>query len=275
MMMNGVTDRIQSGLRCPGSVLMRMAHFVGKDGDPSAKESSREGGEPCDSTAPDIDVRQRSEGPCHRQDGEEVTTSAPYGKRAGRVFMFMLLVIPAIAMAEGGQSSLGHVPGRAEHRLRQALEEAQARILRESSTFPDSADFRQKRDPGTMWRHHRPNATYWMFHKWLDGTVMGFRPGYFESWILDPVYGTINISGDFTITPGLGVNMYSATGTVTITLPPVATSAGRFMWIKNKGTGIVTIDGAGSDVIDDETTQVLYLEEGVFLWTEGTEWFVN
>jgi hypothetical protein len=51
-------------------------------------------------------------------------------------------------------------------------------------------------------------------------------------------------------------------GTSISILLPAATGSGRAINIKNIGVGNATIDGNGSDTIDDELTQILYQWEG-------------
>lgn len=86
------------------------------------------------------------------------------------------------------------------------------------------------------------------------------------------------ITGDITLSLGDEVAIVDATsGAITITLPKVATAAGRRFYIKKiDGTGnSVTIDGDGSETIDDSTTMILggqYNSATVF--SDGTEWWI-
>jgi hypothetical protein len=63
-------------------------------------------------------------------------------------------------------------------------------------------------------------------------------------------------------------------GTFTVTLPAVADVAtGKTYYIKNIGTGAVTVDGNGSETIDDATTQVINFQHDCMnIMNNGTEW---
>ena len=58
------------------------------------------------------------------------------------------------------------------------------------------------------------------------------------------------------VTANVAIPMILANGTLTITLPP-ATGSGSNFWIKNIGTGIVTIDSGAGNNIDGAQTAVL------------------
>ncbi len=64
-------------------------------------------------------------------------------------------------------------------------------------------------------------------------------------------------------------------GTLTVTLPLAATSDGVRLQIKNIGTGVVTIDGNGSDTIDGNLTITLSVQyEAVELMCIGSAWWI-
>jgi hypothetical protein len=63
-------------------------------------------------------------------------------------------------------------------------------------------------------------------------------------------------------------------GTFTVTLPPVASSEGKLYFIKNIGSGTITIDGNESETIDEATTKVLYQYESKQAVSDGTEWWI-
>lgn len=66
-----------------------------------------------------------------------------------------------------------------------------------------------------------------------------------------------------------------ASGTFTITLPIVASTAGKTYFIKNIGTGTITIDGASTETIDGETTITLSSQyDFVVITSDGSEWHI-
>jgi hypothetical protein len=66
-----------------------------------------------------------------------------------------------------------------------------------------------------------------------------------------------------------------ATGTITLTLPVSATTdAGKTIWIKNAGTGVITVDGNGAETIDDGADMVLAVHESITVTNDQTEWWI-
>jgi len=63
-------------------------------------------------------------------------------------------------------------------------------------------------------------------------------------------------------------------GTFTVTLPPAASSEGKIYYIKNIGSGTITIDGDSSETIDNATTKVLYQYESKQVVSDGSEWWI-
>lgn len=68
----------------------------------------------------------------------------------------------------------------------------------------------------------------------------------------------------------------SGTGTYTVTLPAVATRAGRIYQFKKTGaSGTVTIDGNASETIDGATTKALNTQwDKLKIMCTGTEWLI-
>lgn len=63
-------------------------------------------------------------------------------------------------------------------------------------------------------------------------------------------------------------------GTFTITLPAVAdVNTGKIYYIKNIGTGLITLDGDGTETIDDDTTQPIASYESMEVISDGSEWW--
>ena len=65
-------------------------------------------------------------------------------------------------------------------------------------------------------------------------------------------------------------------GSITLTLHAAsdATRGNNPLWVKNSGSGTVTIDGAGSELIDGQLTFTLGQYDAVFLVSTGTEWIL-
>jgi len=61
-------------------------------------------------------------------------------------------------------------------------------------------------------------------------------------------------------------------GTFTITLPTAVGITGRIYNIKNTGTGIITVDGNGSELIDGELTQLVHQWENLQIQSTGAGW---
>ena len=62
------------------------------------------------------------------------------------------------------------------------------------------------------------------------------------------------------------------TGTFTVTLPTAVGIAGKAYYIKNVSTGVVTLDGAGSETMDGETTLTLSDDDSVEVVSDGSNW---
>jgi len=61
----------------------------------------------------------------------------------------------------------------------------------------------------------------------------------------------------------------------TITLPPVATvGTGKVYFIKNVGSGTITVDGNGSETIDGDATRTLNQNDCLQIESNGTGWWV-
>jgi hypothetical protein len=67
--------------------------------------------------------------------------------------------------------------------------------------------------------------------------------------------------------------LLDCTGTFTITLPTAVGFTGEYI-IKNTGTGIITVDGNGSQTIDGVTTFALIEDEVITLRSTGTNWLI-
>jgi hypothetical protein len=80
-----------------------------------------------------------------------------------------------------------------------------------------------------------------------------------------------SVTGNVTLTAA--DTFVEANGTMTITLPAISgLNTGKMYYIKNIGTGVVTVDPNASETIDDETTQTLYQDSCMVIINTGTEW---
>jgi hypothetical protein len=99
------------------------------------------------------------------------------------------------------------------------------------------------------------------------------------SWV-SPVT-TFAQSGDYPITDTDGYTAILITTGVsarTVTLPTVADNTGREITIKkvDSGTGTLTIEGEGSETIDDALNVVLFKQfESVTVYSDGSEWHIK
>jgi hypothetical protein len=69
-------------------------------------------------------------------------------------------------------------------------------------------------------------------------------------------------TADYVVANTIDVVIANKTTAMTVTLPD-ASASGRRITIKNINTGVVTVDGEGSDTIDGVTTQALYQWESI------------
>ena len=82
-----------------------------------------------------------------------------------------------------------------------------------------------------------------------------------------------HITKDYSVEPS--DNIVECNGTFTVTLLSVAVlDIGKVYHIKNKGTGTITVDADDSETIDGETTQELYEEDNMMIYTNGEEWAI-
>jgi hypothetical protein len=65
-----------------------------------------------------------------------------------------------------------------------------------------------------------------------------------------------------------------ASGTLTVSLPSVNGLSGRKYTIKNTGSGVITVDGSGSETIDNVSTQELIEMETITIVSDGAEWWI-
>ena len=86
-----------------------------------------------------------------------------------------------------------------------------------------------------------------------------------------------NKTAAYTVVAGdLGTIINCTSGTFTVSLTAAATlGAGFNCWIKNYGSGAITIDANASEVIDDYFSIILRAGESVQIFCTGTAWLTN
>lgn len=75
-------------------------------------------------------------------------------------------------------------------------------------------------------------------------------------------------TGDYTVLTT--DDIVRCNGTFTVTLYAAAGNVGKIVIIKNIGTGVVTIDGNGSDTIDGALTFDIYEQEALLLYAAAS-----
>jgi hypothetical protein len=75
-------------------------------------------------------------------------------------------------------------------------------------------------------------------------------------------------------TATLADKIISCSGTFTVTLPTAVGCTGREYIIKNTDTGVITVDGDGTETIDGELTQTLNQWDAMAIVSNGTGWSI-
>lgn len=84
----------------------------------------------------------------------------------------------------------------------------------------------------------------------------------------------LGVNGTYTIAQ----NDYlvdATSGTFTLTLPTAVGIKGKIYQIKNSGTGVITLDGNGSETIDGQLTITLNQFDAVQVTSNGTNWVLS
>lgn len=114
-----------------------------------------------------------------------------------------------------------------------------------------------------------PDAAQFSGHAWgsvvdipaLSATLSNFSSG----------YRAVSTTGSLTAADGV----VAASGTITLTLPSAAgLNAGHSLSVKNVGTGVVTLEGAASETIDGDLSQLLIAYESMTLVSTGSAWII-
>jgi len=95
---------------------------------------------------------------------------------------------------------------------------------------------------------------------------------------LAKVSGTITTAYDFksdnyTLTEN-DSTIECTTNSFTITLPTSIGISGKIYYIKNTGSGTITIDANGTETIDNELTQTITQWDSIVLQSNGINWVI-
>lgn len=122
-----------------------------------------------------------------------------------------------------------------------------------------------------------PSSMFGLFKNQLLGSgnqVLKFFDG--SLWVRAELVNNFVtvITSSYTATADDKIIVCNSSSALTVYLPSATTKQAYF--IKNIGTGAVTVDGAGSETIDGSTTQILYQWEGmhVLAYTTGA-WIID
>ena len=63
-------------------------------------------------------------------------------------------------------------------------------------------------------------------------------------------------------------------GTFTVTLPTAVGNTGKDYYIKNTGTGIITVEGDGSETIDNNLNIILASMDSAHVVSDNVEWWI-
>lgn len=63
-------------------------------------------------------------------------------------------------------------------------------------------------------------------------------------------------------------------GTFTVTLPTAVGVTGKWYHVKNSGAGVITLEGGGSETIDDQANVSVGTKDNIFVLSNGSDWIV-
>lgn len=86
--------------------------------------------------------------------------------------------------------------------------------------------------------------------------------------------GFVPLSATTTLSVADSSKVIKCSGTFTVNLPVAADAKGVFYYIKNTGSGEVTVDGSGSETIDGNLTKILRPKSCMVVYCDGTEWSI-
>jgi len=91
-------------------------------------------------------------------------------------------------------------------------------------------------------------------------------------------FGVVTLTASGTAGEIYGVYLCDCTsGAITLTLPPAASYKGKTLWVKkiDASGNAVTVDGDGSETIDNATTQTISVQyASLTLHCDGSEWWI-
>jgi hypothetical protein len=84
-----------------------------------------------------------------------------------------------------------------------------------------------------------------------------------------------NKTGSYVIDVTTDCVVNCTSGTFTVTLPTAVGIEGQYFTVKNSGTGVITIDGDGSETIDGAANKILAVQyESITVVSDGVNWVV-
>lgn len=84
-----------------------------------------------------------------------------------------------------------------------------------------------------------------------------------------------NQTGTYTIDNTDCVVNCTGNGTFTVTLPTAVGVEGQYFIIKNSGTGVITVEGDGSETLDGLANKILAIKnESITVVSDGSNWII-
>jgi hypothetical protein len=85
--------------------------------------------------------------------------------------------------------------------------------------------------------------------------------------------GITSASTNYTVQDSDNGKLINASNTITVTLPSASTAGvGFLVWVRNSGSGTVTVDGDGAETINGSATLTLHPGESIVITTTGSNW---
>lgn len=128
--------------------------------------------------------------------------------------------------------------------------------------------------PAAAWEYIPPKEGFAVWSE-ADGRVYRFRGG---SWVPEDLLGVeVQVSAATTLVAAAFGRMHVCSGTTAsydVTLPAASGNVGRLLGFRMSPdlTEIVTLRGAGSDLIDGLAARPMWAEETALLYCTGTGW---
>lgn len=111
----------------------------------------------------------------------------------------------------------------------------------------------------------------------LGSGAFRYRRGFFVNATFSNVVNVNGLQLNISSTTGnytaaTSDNVVLANGTFTVTLPSSANASGSLFYIKNIGSGTITLDGQGAETIDSQTSWNIDVNSTMAIVSNGTGW---